>query len=41
MKRKAEYMESYEQNENSTKKRNLRDEFSQQLDQKLYEWFAG
>lgn len=40
IKRKAEYMENYEQNENSTKKRNVRDEFSQQLDEKVYEWFV-
>ena len=33
-------MECYEQNENSTKKRNLRDESSQQLDEKVYEWFV-
>ncbi len=36
IKRKAEYMESYEQNESSNKKRNVRNEFSQQLDQKVY-----
>ncbi|CAF1614150.1 unnamed protein product [Rotaria magnacalcarata] len=40
IKRKVEYIESYEQNESSTKKRNLRDEFSQQHDQQVYEWFA-
>jgi predicted DNA-binding protein YlxM (UPF0122 family) len=40
IKRKAEYIESYEQNENSNKKRNFRDEFNQQLDQKVYEWFV-
>ena len=40
VKREAEYMECYEQNENSTKKRNLRDESSQQLDEKVYEWFV-
>jgi predicted DNA-binding protein YlxM (UPF0122 family) len=40
IKRKAEYMQDYEHNENSNKKRNLRDEFSQQLDQKVYEWFV-
>ncbi|CAM4904757.1 unnamed protein product [Rotaria socialis] len=40
VKRKVEYIENYEQNENSNKKRNLRDEFSQQLDQKVYEWFV-
>ena len=40
VKRKAEYMDCYEQNENSTKKRNLRDESSQQLDEKVYEWFV-
>jgi len=34
-KRKTEYMESYEQNENSNKKRKVRDELSQQLDQKV------
>ncbi|CAF2766906.1 unnamed protein product [Rotaria sp. Silwood2] len=34
-------MENYEQNENSNKKRNLRDEFNQQLDQKVYEWFVA
>jgi hypothetical protein len=33
-------MKSYEKNENSTKKRNFRDEFNQQLDQKVYEWFV-
>jgi predicted DNA-binding protein YlxM (UPF0122 family) len=33
VKRKAEYMACYEQNENSTKKRNLRDE-------QVYEWFV-
>lgn len=41
IKRKAEYMENYEQNKNSNKKRNLRDEFSQQLDQQVYEWFVA
>ena len=41
IKRKAEYMENYEQNENSAKKRNLRDEFSHQLDQEVYEWFVA
>ncbi|CAF4853678.1 unnamed protein product, partial [Rotaria socialis] len=40
VKRKVEYIENYEQNENSNKKRNLRDEFSHQLDQKVYEWFV-
>jgi predicted DNA-binding protein YlxM (UPF0122 family) len=40
IKRKAEYIESYEQNEKSTKKRNFRDQFNQQLDQKVYEWFV-
>lgn len=40
IKRKAEYVEDYEQNENSNKKRNLRDECSVQLDQKVYEWFV-
>ena len=40
VKRKVEYMECYETNENSTKKRNLRDESSQQLDQQVYEWFV-
>ncbi|CAM4823844.1 unnamed protein product [Rotaria magnacalcarata] len=40
IKRKAEYIENYEHNENSTKKRNFRDELNQQLDQKVYEWFA-
>ncbi|CAF1419046.1 unnamed protein product [Adineta steineri] len=40
IKRKAEYLESYVQNENSNKKRNFRDEFNQQLDQKVYEWFV-
>ncbi|CAF3934434.1 unnamed protein product, partial [Adineta steineri] len=40
IKRKAEYLENYEQNENSNKKRNFRDEFNQQLDQKVYEWFV-
>ncbi|CAF4276855.1 unnamed protein product, partial [Rotaria magnacalcarata] len=39
-KRKAEYIENYEHNENSAKNRNFRDELSQQLDQKFYEWFA-
>ncbi len=41
IKRKAEYMENYEQNENSTKKRILRDEFSQLFDQRVYEWFVA
>jgi predicted DNA-binding protein YlxM (UPF0122 family) len=41
IKRKVEYMENYEQNENSNKKRNLRDDFNQQLDQKVYEWFVA
>ncbi|CAF3437157.1 unnamed protein product [Rotaria socialis] len=36
----AEYIENYEHNENSTKKRNFRDELNQQLDQKVYEWFV-
>ncbi|CAF2189462.1 unnamed protein product [Rotaria magnacalcarata] len=40
IKRKVEYIDSYEQNESSTKKRNLRDEFSQQHDQQVYEWFV-
>ncbi|CAF4183626.1 unnamed protein product, partial [Rotaria magnacalcarata] len=40
IKRKAECIENYEHNENSTKKRNFRDELNQQLDQKVYEWFA-
>ena len=40
IKRKAEYIQSYEQNESSTKKRNLRGEFSQQHDQQVYEWFV-
>ncbi|CAF3794187.1 unnamed protein product [Rotaria magnacalcarata] len=40
IKRKAEYIENYEHNENSAKNRNFRDELSQQLDQKFYEWFA-
>ena len=40
IKRKTEYLEDYEQNESATKKRNIRDEFSQQLDQKVYEWFV-
>jgi predicted DNA-binding protein YlxM (UPF0122 family) len=31
IKRKAVYMESYEQNESSTKKRNLRDEFTEYM----------
>ena len=31
IKRKVEYIESYEQNESSTKKRHLRDELSQQF----------
>ena len=35
IKRKAEYIQDYEQNENSNKKRNLRAEFSQQLDQNV------
>ena len=34
-------MEDYERNENSTKKHNLRDEFSQQFDEKVYEWFVA
>ncbi len=33
-------MEAYKQNENSNKKRNSRNEYSQQLDQKVYEWFV-
>lgn len=41
IKRKGEYIEDYEQNENSNKKRNIRDEFSQQLDQQLYECFVA
>ena len=41
IKRKVEYLESYEQNESSTKKRSVRGEFSQQLDQKVYEWFVA
>ena len=41
IKRKAEYIEDYEQNQNSAKKNNLRDEFSQQLDEKVYEWFVA
>jgi predicted DNA-binding protein YlxM (UPF0122 family) len=41
IKRKVEYIEDYEQNENSSKKRNVRNEFSQQLDQKVYEWFVA
>ena len=40
IKRKVQYMEGYEQNENSTKKRNSRNEYSQQFDQKVYEWFV-
>jgi len=40
IKRKAEHMESYEKNEKSTKKCNFRDEFNQQFDQKVYEWFV-
>ncbi|CAF1679038.1 unnamed protein product, partial [Adineta ricciae] len=31
---------SYKQNENSNKERTFPDEFNQQLDQKVYEWFA-
>ena len=41
VKRKAEYMESFEQNDSSTKKRNLRNEFNQQVDQLVYEWFVN
>jgi predicted DNA-binding protein YlxM (UPF0122 family) len=41
IKHKGEYMENYEQNENSNRKQNLRDEFSQQLGQKVYEWFCA
>ena len=40
IKRKAEYMESFEQNDSSTKKRNLRSENSQRVDQLVYEWFV-
>lgn len=40
IKRKAEYIECYEQNENSNKKRNLRDKLSQCLDEQVYEWFV-
>ena len=32
IKRKAEYTKDYEENQNSTKRHNLRDEFSQELD---------
>ena len=35
IKHRTEYMEDYEQNENSAKKHNLHDEFSQQLDEKF------
>lgn len=41
IKRKTEYIEDYEQNQNSNKKRNVRDEFSQLLDQQVYEWFVA
>ena len=34
-------MECYEKNESSTKKRNLRDESGQQLDEQVYEWFVA
>ncbi|CAF4575172.1 unnamed protein product, partial [Rotaria magnacalcarata] len=37
IKRKIEYIEDVENNENSNKKRNLRDEISQQVDQQVYE----
>jgi len=37
IRRKAKYIEYYEQNENSNKKRNLRDKFSQRLDEQVYE----
>ena len=40
VKRKAEYLECYEENENSTKKRNLRDESSQQLDEKVNKYVS-
>jgi predicted DNA-binding protein YlxM (UPF0122 family) len=40
IKRKAEYIENYEQNQNSAKKRNFRNELNQQLDEKVYEWFV-
>ena len=40
IKRKAEYIENYEQNQNSAKKRNFRDEINQKLDEKVYEWFV-
>ncbi|CAM4834399.1 unnamed protein product [Rotaria magnacalcarata] len=40
IKRKIEYIEDVENNENSNKKRNLRDEISQQVDQQVYEWFV-
>jgi predicted DNA-binding protein YlxM (UPF0122 family) len=40
IKRKAEYIENYEQNQNSNKKRNFRNELNQQLDEKVYEWFV-
>ena len=42
VKRKIEYLECYEKNENSTKKRNLQDEssHSHKLDQQVYEWFV-
>ena len=40
IKRKAEYMEDYEQNGASVKKHNPGDEFSQQLDEIVYEWFV-
>ncbi|CAM4837137.1 unnamed protein product [Rotaria magnacalcarata] len=40
IKRKIESIEDFENNENSNKKRNLRDEISQQVDQQVYEWFV-
>jgi predicted DNA-binding protein YlxM (UPF0122 family) len=41
VKRKVEYMQDYERNENPRKKHNVRDDFSQQLDEEVYEWFVA
>lgn len=41
VKRKAEYSESFEQNGSSAKKRNLWNQFNQQVDQLVYEWFVN
>ena len=40
IKRKAEYIESYEQNDSSTKKRSRRNDSSERVDRLVYEWFV-